>query len=482
MDLRILSKLLGGLVTIISLFLLLPGVYGVLSEESAGGTLIAIGVIGSLIGAIIFLTQRKIRSEINHRTGLAIVGLSWIVSGGIGALPYALTGSTPTILDALFESVSGFSGTGASILTDIEGTQSCILLWRSMTQWIGGMGIILFFIAILPILGVGGVQLFRAETPGPNKDKITPRVRETARRLWGLYLGLTVLLVVLLFASGMSFFDAVNHAMTTLSTGGFSTKGDGIAAFNSPQIEYLLIIFMLISSVNFSLYYRLFATRKISELSTTESRWYLSLLTIFTAIITYTLWTQSEGLALNDAVRQSLFTVVCTASSTGFTNVDYMTWPVGIHTMIVLLMFMGGMSGSTAGGLKCIRIVAAMKQLMKEVKKVIHPRGLYAIKVNDHAVPDDIVNTIWGFIFLYFTVFTALICILTFQGLDLLSSATAAISALSNIGPALGELGPYDNYSQLPDLSKAALLSGMLLGRLEFYTLIVLFTREYWRK
>lgn len=483
MDLRLVAKLLGGLLAIISLFLALPGIYGMVIGESAGRALIDSALIGFILGILLFLSQRSYRAELNHRMGFAIVALSWISAGILGAVPYYLSLSTSGFTDALFESISGFSGTGASILTNIEGTPKSILLWRSMTQWLGGMGIIVFFIAILPILGVGGVQLFRAEITGPQKDKITPRVRETAKKLWGLYLGLTVLLTVLLAVAGMPLYDAINHAMTTLATGGFSTRADGIAAFASPLIEYILIFFMLVASINFSLHFQLFSSRDLSVFWTTEAKWYLTILSVMTLFCTLSIWSHlphTEGFF--DAFRESLFTVVCTASSTGYTNSNYLLWPVGTHAAIVLLMAMGGMSGSTAGGLKCIRIAAAMKQLYKELKKVVHPRAIYTIKVNEHSVPEDIVNAIWGFIFLYLAVFSVMFLVLSFEGLSLVAAASSSLSALSNVGPALGELGPYDNYAHLSLLSKYTLMAGMLLGRLEFYTLLVLFTVEYWRK
>lgn len=480
MDLRIIIKLLGGLLSLLSLSLLVPGIYGMTHQETAGSYLIMTAMGCSLIGALAYLSQKKYRKELNHRTGIALVGLAWIGTAIIGAIPFYLSDPSLHFLDALFESTSGFTGTGASILTDLESTPRTILLWRSMTQWIGGMGIVLFFIAILPIFGLGGVQLFRAETPGPSKDKITPRVRDTAKMLWGLYLGLTLTLAFFLYMAGMSPFDAINHAMTTTSTGGFSTKSSGIAYFDNTLIEYILIVFMLLCSINFSLHFRLFLSGTISALFSTEAKWYFTIVGIMVSIFTLTLW-RSDG-ALIESFRDAAFTVICTASSTGFTNVNYESWPAGLHFLLILLMVMGGMSGSTAGGLKCIRIVTAIKQLLKELKRVVHPRGLYAIKVNHHAVSDDVINAIWGFIFLYITVLITVSSILCFQGLDLISATTASISALSNIGPALGELGPYDNYAALPLISKSALIAGMLLGRLEFYTIIVLFTFEYWRK
>jgi len=480
MDLRITIKLLGGLLSLLSLFLVIPGAYGMLIGEIAGKHLILSAVGCSLLGALAYFSQKSYRAELNNRTGIALVSLAWFGTAIVGAIPFYLSDPAIHFLDALFESTSGFTGTGASILTDLDAVPRSILLWRSMTQWIGGMGIVLFFIAILPIFGLGGVQLFRAETPGPSKDKITPRVRDTAKMLWGLYLGLTLILACLLYFAGMSFFDAINHAMTTTSTGGFSTQSTGIAFFNSPLIEDILIVFMLLCSISFSLHFRLLLSGSLSALFSTEAKWYLAIIALAVTLLTLGLWSSSG--ALVESFRQAAFTVVCTASSTGFTNINYEHWSAGLQFLLILLMIMGGMSGSTSGGLKCIRIVTAIKQLSKELKRVVHPRALYAIKINEHTVSNDVINAIWGFIFLYITVLIALSSILSFQGLDLISATTASISALSNIGPALGELGPYDNYAALPLISKSAFIGGMLVGRLEFYTIIVLFTFEFWRK
>ncbi len=480
MKIRMLLKLMGGLLVILGSLIAVPGLFSLLQ---GGETAIyffeaALGAIG--IGAVLWLSHRKYQAELNHRTGFAIVALSWLSAGFLGAFPYYLSGTLPSFVDALFESISGFSGTGASVLPFIDGQDRAILLWRSMTQWLGGMGIIVFFIAILPILGVGGVHLFKAEITGPQKDKITPRVRETAKRLWLLYMSFTLILIGLLWMFGMSLYDAVNHSLTTLSTGGFSTHGDGIAYFQSVPIQIIIAAFMLFSSVNFSLHFRLIAFRDYDVLFSTELKWYLAILFVVTILCAYSVAPSSES--LGTALLDSAFTVICTASSTGFTNVDYLSWPVGTHVLIILLMVMGGMSGSTAGGVKCIRLVAAMKQLLKELKQVVHPSAVYAIKANDSSIPKNTVAAIWGFIFIYFFIFSVLTTVLAFQGIDLVSSSTAVFSALSNIGPAFGDFGPYDNYAELNVVSKAVLCAGMLLGRLEFYTLLVLLTPEYWRK
>ncbi|MCB0319396.1 MAG: potassium transporter [Bdellovibrionales bacterium] len=480
MNFPLVLKLLGGLFIILSLFLLIPGIFAIWIQEPEAINFFISTAIGACLGCLLILLCKNAKGDLNHRTSMAIVTSTWIAAAILGGLPYYFSHVIPNFVDAYFESISGFSGTGSSVLSNLESLPKSILLWRSMTQWLGGMGIIVFFLAILPFLGVGGVQLFRAETTGPSKDKITPRVHETAKKLWGIYLGLTILLTVLLYFAGMNLFDAVNHSFTTLATGGFSTRGDGIRAFQSPLIDYIIIFFMFICSVNFSLHYQFLAGHGWKSYNTTEVKWYVSLLLLATLGCTFLLWNIIPS--PEASFREALFTVVCTSSSTGFTYTDYTLWPVGTHTIIIVLMAMGGMSGSTAGGLKCIRIAAALKQLSKELKRVVHPHGVYTLKVNGQSVPDAVVSTIWGFIFLYFSVFIVVTLILTFEGLDILSASTATFSALSNIGPAFGSLGPYDNFAEVGTVSKLALTVAMLLGRLEFYTVLAIFTFDYWRK
>lgn len=481
MNIRILAKTIGGLLAILGFIIATPGIYALFWGNSTAACFFISSLIAIGLGVILWLSQRGYEAEINHRTGFAVVTFSWLSACLLGSLPYYLSGTLPSYIDAFFESTSGFSGTGSSVLLDIEATDKAILLWRSMTQWLGGMGIIVFFIAILPILGVGGVQLYRAEITGPSKDKITPRVRETAKKLWLLYVAFTATLALLLIQAGMSGYDAVNHAFTTLSTGGFSTKAAGIAAFNNPLIEYIIILFMLLSSINFALHYRVLALRDFKALLSTELKWYLAFLFAFTVLLTGIVWGPSYN-SFFEAFRNALFTIVCTASSTGFTNSDYTVWPYASFTIIILMMAMGGMSGSTAGGLKCVRVLTAIKQLVLELKQIVHPSAILTVKVNQHTLPSNIIRAIWSFIFLYLMSFIGLTLVFTLDEIDILTAATAAFSALSNIGPGLGQVGPYDNFAFFPDTSKLTMAIGMLLGRLEFYTVLVIFTPEFWRK
>lgn len=483
MEIRLVAKVLGGLLIVLGVIIGLPGFHALFTGNTSAIHFFLSAAIGITIGLILWLFNRSYTGEVNHRTGFPIVAFSWLAAGLLGALPYYFSGTFTSFVDAFFESASGFSGTGASVLTDIESSAPSILLWRSMTQWLGGMGIIVFFIAILPVLGVGGVQLFRAETTGPQKDRITPRVQDTAKTLWLLYLGFTVLLAVLLFFSGMSIFDAINHAMTTLSTGGFSTRNYGIRSFDSPTIDYLIAVFMMLGSVNFSLHYRAIVMRRWDAYRDNELKIYSILVILAVASTLTCLLRWDSTLTFEEGFRQSFFTIAGTISSTGFTNYDYLPWPQFTHFVLVLIMVMGGMSGSTAGGMKCIRLVVAFKLLLKELKQVVHPHGVLAVKVNGKTIKPNVSSAIWGFLFMYLFVFTVVMGYLMLaDNLDLVSSSTATFSALSNIGPALGKLGPYDNYAFLSDGSKIVLTLAMVMGRLEFFTILVLFTPEYWKK
>lgn len=464
------------------LLILLPATFSVLDSDHYTFEFFITSAICQLLGLSLFLSQRNYHAELNHRTALALVTFAWVFSGLVGAVPFLLSDSVSSPVDAVFESVSGFTGTGASIIVDVEKLDRGVLFWRSLTQWLGGMGIIVFFVAVLPTLGFGGVQLFRAEVAGPQKDRITPRVRETARKLWVIYLSLTTILAVILCQLGMPWFDALNHSFTTLATGGFSTRNNGIAAFDSAAIDYVLAIFMLLGAISFSIHYRVFLQRDGSALNDTELKWFLGIIagTFLISFVCLYVEVYSDNAAY--AARMAFFTVCTIISTTGFSHQDHAAWPPLLQVIIVLLMVMGGMSGSTAGGLKCIRLAAAFKQLVKQLMQVVHPKAVLTIKANGHSIPEHVIDAIWGLIFLYFLVFSVAAALLCAQGVDLVTSSSAVFSALSNIGPALGELGPTSNYANLTDLSKVTLIACMLMGRLEFFTALVIITPAYWRR
>lgn len=480
MNIRLLIKILGGFWISLSVILLVPSFFSYIEHDKFTPAFLSVSVFTFLVGSLFWFTNRQYHSDINIKTTFAFVTACWVSACLIGAMPYYLSYTLPNFTDSFFESCSGFTGTGASVLTNIEAVDEAILLWRSMTQWLGGIGIIIFFIALLPLLKVGGVQVFKAESTGPSAEKIAPRIKDTARRVWVIYIGFTIFLTFILYYVGMSWYDAINHALTTMSTGGFSTKNAGVSAFNSATIDYIISLFMFIASINFALHYRWLLLKFNKSLFTTELKYYVGI--IIGSISVICLIDYLNGADIERSLREATFTVVATISSTGFTNIDYLTWPVIAHWILLLLMIMGGMSGSTAGGIKCIRFVSAFKLLKKELRQTLHPQAVLGVKMNERVIEDKIANAIWGFLFLYFFIFAIITFIISLEGIDLVTSSTTTISALSNIGPAFGSIGPFDNYSGLSYVSKYTLCAGMLLGRLELLTILVLFTRDYWRK
>jgi trk system potassium uptake protein TrkH len=476
-----LAKLLGALLMVYGLVLLVPAAFSWLDRDQHTDIFLACSLGCLATGGLVYLLLRKRGQELNARTGFALVTFAWVFSSLVGALPYLLSATLPSVVDAVFESMSGFTGTGASVISDVESVDRGILLWRSLTQWLGSMGIIVFFVALLPALGFSGVQLFKAEVAGPQKDRLTPRVKETAQKLWVIYLVFTVVCGLALYQAGMPWFDALNHALTTIATGGFSTKNSGIAAFDSAAIDYCLSIGMLLGSISFGLHYRVVVLRDPKALTDTELRWFGALL-ILAVSVTFSALVGNRLFGPEEALRHSVFQVVSIATSTGFSHQDFTLWPPLTQLMLVLLMVMGGMSGSTSGGIKCIRLVAAFKQLSRQLIQVVHPKAVIPVKANQHVIPEPIIDAIWGLLFMYFLVFSITAGVLTTQGLDLVTASTASFSALSNIGPGLGAVGPAANYAALTDISKLTLTLCMLLGRLEFFTVLVLFTPAFWRK
>jgi trk system potassium uptake protein len=480
-DYKLTIKILSGLLIIIGLFLCLPVLHAAvgksknfLSLSSLALCIIGLGLIGSL-------SLKHYKAEVNLRTGFLVVALAWSVTTLISAIPFYLSGTLHSPVDCFFEAASGLTGTGASVIADIEGTDQPIVLWRSMTQWMGGMGIIVFFIAIMPILGINGVQLFRAESTGTSRDRMTPRVRDTAKNLWQIYTIFTVVLTALLAVSGMSVFDAFNHAMTAIGTGGFSTKNIGVAHFNSALIEFWLGSFMILSSINYGLHFRLLEQRDTSVFRDSELKAYalfLFLVILAMALVNY----GSVYPSFLESVRHVFFVVSTTSSTTGFTGANYELWPQFNQFMICLIMVMGGCTGSTAGGMKCVRWLAAFRLLLKELKLALHPHAIIPVTVNDHNIREPVASAIWALIFIYLGSLCFFSMILMLQGVDIVTALSGVISCLSGVGPGLGAVGPYDNYSGLMDISKLALSAAMLAGRLEFMAFAVLLLPDFWRR
>ncbi len=428
-----------------------------------------------------YFTKGSDSTKIGKREGYLIVTLGWVTMSAFGSLPFLFSGTIPNITDAFFETMSGFTTTGASILDDIESFPKGVLFWRSMTHWIGGMGIIVLSLAILPILGIGGMQLFSAEVPGPTPDKIHPRVTETAKRLWIIYVMLTAAETILLMFGGMTLYDAINHSFATLATGGFSTKQASIAHYTSPYIQYVIALFMYLAGVNFSLHYFALKQNYNRIWGNEEFRFYTGLILIVTLILTLGL-IFNEGLNIEQSFRDSLFTTLAIVTTTGFVTADYELWALPLTFLVFMLMFTGGSAGSTGGGLKMVRLLLIIKNSLAEFRRQLHPRAVIPVRLNNRAVPSPIMFNILAFFVVYVLIFIFSSLIMTLIGLDMVSALASVIASLGNIGPGLGIVGPATNYAAIPDVGKWFLSFLMLLGRLELFTVLLLFTSAFWSK
>lgn len=377
--------------------------------------------------------------------------------------------------------MSGFTTTGASILNDIESIPNGLLFWRSITQWIGGMGMIVLSLAILPIFGFGGMQLFMAEVPGPTKDKLHPRIQETAKRLWIIYISFTLIETILLKIGGMTWFDAVNHSFTTMATGGYSTKQDSIAYFNSPFIHYVIIVFMVIAGTNFTLSYYALHFKFEKVFKNEEFRFYIGFILFFTLIIAFFLW-YFEGFSYEVSLRDSLFQVVSIMTTTGYVTANYLQWTPFIPVIIFVLMFFGGSAGSTGGSIKIVRIVLLLKNSWLELKRIIHPNAVIPVRINNKSVVSEIISNVMAFVVIYMIITIISTIIIASLGYDLETSLGAVASCLGNIGPGLGLVGPIENYSHIPAFGKWFLSFLMMVGRLEIFTVLIILSPAFWKK
>ncbi len=450
-------------------------------QDGEAGPIALSALICILFGAPpMLLFKSRHGKGVNKREGYLIVSLGWLAMSLFGMLPFIFSGVLPNVADAFFETASGLTTTGASVITDIEGTPEGILLWRSLTHWIGGMGIIVLTVALFPLLGIGGIELFVAEAPGPTADKVHPRIRETAKRLWLIYVALTGLLTLLLWAEGMTFFDAINHSMATMATGGFSTKNASIAYYTSPLIQYTLILFMFIAGVNYTVIYYGLKGKFKKVWSSDEFRAYLMLMLLLAVIITIGV-NQVKDQPLEQSFRDGLFQLVSVITTTGFITADYTTWSPGLTMLFFVLLFIGACAGSTAGGIKIIRHLVFFRNSFLEFKRLIHPRAIVPIKLNGEVVAGRILIHIFIFLLLYLILFVAGSLVLSLMGVDFLTSIGAVASCLGNVGPGIGNVGPVSNYAALSGEVKWVLSFLMLLGRLEIFTILVLFTPYFWK-
>ena len=435
----------------------------------------------SIGAAVYFVTKGKTNGGLSKRDGYLVVTMGWLCMSFFGTLPYVISGEIPNFSDAFFETLSGYTTTGASILNDIESMSEGILMWRSLTQWIGGMGIIVLTVAILPLLGIGGMQLFVAEAPGVTPDKLKPRITDTAKRLWLIYLGLTILEVILLKVGGMSMFDAVNHSLTTMATGGFSTKQASIAYYTSPFIQYVIIIFMFLAGTNFTLTYFGLHGRLKKVWENEEFKYYLGFTVGFSILVAGVVYMVSDS-PLEVAFRDSLFQLVSIITTTGFVTADYTSWAPLLTVIFFMFMFIGASAGSTAGGVKVVRHIILLKNSILELRRQIHPNAVLPVRLNKMAISSDITFNIMAFMIIYFMVFALGSTLISALGYDFNTSIGAVATCLGNIGPGIGKVGPMDNFAFISSPGKWILAILMLLGRLELFTVLILFTPYFWTK
>ncbi len=462
--------------------MLVPLAAGLLAKDGSPLAVVKAMVLTLAFGAAVMAIFRNSKAEtISQREGMAIVAIGWTAIGVFGALPFYFSAPGFVFVDAVFESVSGFTTTGSSILTDIESLSQGMLIWRSFIQWLGGMGIIVLSIAILPFLGIGGMQLYKAEVPSPVPDKLKPRIRDTAMILWKVYALFTIVEVALLMLGGMGGFDALNHAFTTMPTGGFSTRNASVAHFDSAYIDAVITVFMLLAGVNFSLHYQLLRGRPLAFWRDPECRFYLAMCLVLTLVVGFNLYRTAYP-DVGQALRYAAFQVVSIVTTTGYATADYEMWPAMSQIILFLGMFVGASAGSTGGGMKCLRIMLGLKYCYRELFSMIHPRAVTHIKIGGKAVPDDVMRSVLGFLVLYMLLFALSTVLLAATGVDFVTALGAVAATIGNIGPGFGQVGPVENFSQIPDLGKWLLSWCMLLGRLEIYTLIILVVPEFWRK
>ena len=474
----------------VSALLLIAGVFmisGVVvaliydEREAASGFAAAVAIT-LLVGASGFGSFRRHRNaSLLTRDGFLVVVLSWLVVTAFGALPFVITGAVPSYADAFFETISGFTTTGATILPDVESLPYAVLFWRSLTHWLGGMGIVVLTVAVLPRLGIGGLKLMRSEAPGPTLDKLTPRVTETAKILWGIYLGLTVLEVAMLLLAGLGWFDALTHTFGTIGTAGFSPRNRSVGAYDSAFVDLVVTVFMLVSAVNFSLYFHAFRGQLRHLTRNLELRVYVVVFVVAVALVTLSVTGPVYG-SVGEGLRFASFQVASILTTTGFTTADFDAWPALAKGVLMTLMLVGGCAGSTAGGVKVIRLVSLFKQGLNELKYLVHPQGIFTLKIGDRPVKKDILYPVAVFFFLYVSLVMVTALIVAGSGQDLVTAVSTGLATVGNYGPGFGAIGPSHHYGHYPDLVKWWLSLMMLTGRLEVYSVLVLFTPTFWRQ
>ena len=475
-------------------FMLIAALVSFICKDGVSVDMALSGLMVLLLGVVTMVATKNHTKELSKKDGYIVVALGWLIMTLSGTLPYLITESIPRFTDAFFETMSGYTTTGASILNDIEAVPKGVLFWRSLTHWIGGMGIIVLAVAILPLLGIGGMQLFAAEAPGPDSDKLHPRITDTAKRLWLIYVGYTAAETLLLNLAGMSFFDAINHSMSTLSTGGFSTKNGSLAHWNGqPLIQYIVIVFMFLAGTNFVLSYYMFKGNFTRIVKDEEFKLYAKFILVFTVIAASVVYyvADIDASSINypmswgpgeSALRHGLFQVLAIVTTTGFVSADFTMWSPFLVVFFFGLMFLGGSAGSTAGGIKVVRHLVLIKNGFLEFKRALHPNAIIPVRYNNKAIDGNIVFNILGFFILYMLSFIIGALVFSMFNIEYESAIGLSASSLGNVGPALGDFGPVNNYSALPDLAKWWSAFLMLIGRLELFTVLVLLTPFFWKK
>jgi len=476
------QKVVGFLIAGSSLMMLPPALVSLWYRDDSVTLFLISAALLLTLGLAVYLPVRRVREELRLRDGFLIVVCAWLALVLVGALPFLLlTSPELSYIDAVFESMSGLTTTGATIVTRIDELPRSVLYYRQQLQWLGGMGIIVLAVAILPMLRIGGMQLYRAETPGPMKDaKLTPRITETAKALWLIYVGITLTCVFAYWLAGMKLFDAVGHAFSTVAIGGFSTHDDSLAFWDNPTVEAVAIVFMVVAGINFALHFT--AWRRASAqpyFTDPELKVYAALLLIFAILVSFGLFLSGTYETLASSFRYGTFQVISAMTTTGFTTAPFYSWGGALPVILILLAFIGGCAGSTAGGMKVIRVILLYRQSVREIRRLVHPHAIIPVKVGGQRTSDTVISAVWGFFFLYIASFAVMTIMLTATGLDAETAYSAVGACITNLGPALGAAGP--NYAGLSDTAKVILCVAMLMGRLEIYTLLVLLTPAFWR-
>ena len=485
LNIRLISKLMGNLICLETIWLLICAVVSLCYGEPSAMAFVYTAIITIPTSLTLIFIGRKSNNTMTRRDGYFVVSVAWIVFTLVGMMPYLFSGSITSVTKAFFETMSGFTTTGASIMNDINSQPHGILLWRSLTQWIGGLGIVLFTVAVLPTFGVGDIKLFSAEATGPTHGRITPRISNTAKWLWTIYLALTAMNCLLLCLGGIDFFDSITHALSTVSTGGYSTKQSSLGEFNSIYCEYVTIVFMFLGGCNFLLMYNLMVKRHLKFLRNNEElKWYATSILVTSGIIALLLaFIPSRYTFVNweQTIRDSLFQVTSIMTSTGFATSDYMLWPQACWPILLLIMIQGACAGSTTGGLKCVRIVMLVKLVKNEINRLLHPTAVFPLRIDSQVIDNSTKIKLLAFVFLYFTIILVATVVLMLCGTDFMESESIAITSLCNVGPGLGKCGPAYTWDTLPDATLWISSILMLIGRLEIFAVMIIFTPSFWR-